>query len=218
MTSLRILTLSICLLSIAQIRAQDPTRFQSQIENIIETTSPLKGKEGLILFTGSSSIRMWGDIQSDFNQGIILNHGFGGSQMSDLEHYLKTIVLDYQPSTIFIYEGDNDISAGKSTKTILKSAKRIVKEIHHDLPNAKVIFISPKPSLARAHLKSDYIHLNQKLEKLTRKKDYIYFADVWTPMMAPSGDVFPDLFIEDGLHMNKKGYQIWKKVMDPLMR
>jgi lysophospholipase L1-like esterase len=28
-----------------------------------------------------------------------------------------------------------------------------------------------------------------------------------------SGNVLPDLFIEDGLHMNKKGYDIWGKVI-----
>jgi lysophospholipase L1-like esterase len=32
-------------------------------------------------------------------------------------------------------------------------------------------------------------------------------------MLGENGNVFQDLFIEDGLHMNKKGYDLWAKVI-----
>jgi lysophospholipase L1-like esterase len=39
----------------------------------------------------------------------------------------------------------------------------------------------------------------------------VYFVDLWKPMIGSDGVVFQDIFIEDGLHMNAKGYAIWKK-------
>ena len=41
----------------------------------------------LILFTGSSSIRLWPNLPQSFPQFNVLNTGFGGSQMSDLLYY-----------------------------------------------------------------------------------------------------------------------------------
>lgn len=217
MRSFRIIFLLITWGTIVQIHAQDPTRFQSQIDQIVKENASYQGKEGIIIFTGSSSIRMWGDIAAYFGKDAILNHGFGGSQMMDLEFYLSKIVLEFKPKTVFIYEGDNDINAGKSAKGIMASTKRIVKRIRKDLPQTHIIFISPKPSLSRAHLKDKYEQLNRRLKKFTRKKEYLHFADVWTPMMGPDGNVMPDIFIDDGLHLNEKGYQIWKKVIAPFL-
>jgi len=43
----------------------------------------------------------------------------------------------------------------------------------------------------------------------TRKKTY--FVDVWSPSLDAEGNVLKDIFLEDGLHMNEKGYAIWVK-------
>ena len=67
-----------------------------------------------VLFVGSSSIRVWPDLPGDFPDYPVMNRGFGGSQMSDVLYYFDRIVAPYDPAIILVYEGDNDLAAGKS--------------------------------------------------------------------------------------------------------
>ncbi|MGB5653941.1 MAG: hypothetical protein WBM56_08910, partial [Robiginitalea sp.] len=111
---------------IAEVWSQDPLRFHEEIQTLKEKTDSLwNGEKGTVLFTGSSSIRMWEDLQERFPEQNILNTGFGGSQASDLLYYLEPLVLAYQPKKVFIYEGDNDLAEGKSVKQVLKVLDQI---------------------------------------------------------------------------------------------
>jgi lysophospholipase L1-like esterase len=194
--------------------AQDPLRFDKEVTTLTAGDSAVNKKK-LILFTGSSSIRMWNDLTMDFPKYNVLNRGFGGSEMTDLLYYAQPLIVNYKPVKIFIYEGDNDINSGKSAEEILKSAEDLLAIIRRDLPkNVRVVFISPKPSLVRSHLKDKYEDYNQKLKAWCDKQKRVQYADVWTPMLDSTGKVIPDLFIEDGLHMNSKGYDIWKLVIE----
>jgi lysophospholipase L1-like esterase len=89
----------------------------------------------------------------------------------------------------------------------------LVDRIQQDLPETKVVLISPKPSVARWHLRKNYQKLNKKLERLAHKTNNLEYADVWNPMLDENGQVFTDVFLDDNLHMNKKGYAIWGKVI-----
>lgn len=172
---------------------------------------------GVILFTGSSSIAMWNDLEEAFPKYDVLNRGFGGSQFSDLLYYTDRIIYPYQPSKVFIYEGDNDLAAGESIESILMEAQRLREEIKAELPNTPVIFIAPKPSLSRWNLKDKYEELNAALGQYAEETELTEFADVWTAMMGPDGKVREDLFLDDDLHMNEEGYKIWKKVLQPFL-
>jgi hypothetical protein len=41
------------------------------------------------------------------------------------------------------------------------------------------------------------------------------FIDVFSEMLGPDGLPKPDIFVEDKLHMNPAGYEIWKRVVGP---
>jgi lysophospholipase L1-like esterase len=156
---------------------------------------------------------MWKDVQTYFPEYNVINKGFGGSLFSDLIYFYDQIIKPQNPEILFIYEGDNDIASNKKPRQILKEAKIITSKIQKDLPQTKIVYISPKPSLARVQLKKEYLKLNKKLNKFCKKTHNVEFADVWYPMLDKSGNVFEDIFLEDGLHMNKKGYDIWGKVI-----
>lgn len=196
---------------------QDPKRFANDIKNFQELDKQ-KPSEGDILFVGSSSIRFWTTLQQDFPEYEVLNRGFGGSHMSDLLFYLDELVLKYKPRKVFIYEGDNDINDKEDSAAILKEAQEIVKKIHNALPNTKIIFISAKPSIARWNLKNQYIQLNYRLKSYANQYSYLDFIDVWNPMLDSRGNPMTDIFIEDNLHMNAKGYEIWQKVIEPYVK
>ena len=193
---------------------------QEQWEETIQQFEKMDQKDkpgsGAVLFVGSSSIAMWRDVADYFPEHRVLNRGFGGSEFSDLIYYADRVIYPYQPSKIFIYEGDNDLAAGDTPKSVVKEAKKlrkmIAKNLGKDIP---VIFIAPKPSVARWDLKAEYEDLNARLEKYASKKANTEFADVWTPALDEDGMVYTNIFLEDNLHMNAKGYAIWKKVLQP---
>ncbi|MDN3670049.1 SGNH/GDSL hydrolase family protein [Echinicola jeungdonensis] len=188
-------------------------KFQEEVQQIVQKNPIPKQGPPVYLFTGSSSIRMWKDLSSYFPEIETINTGFGGSQTFELLHYSQELILQYQPKKIFIYEGDNDIAAGKKPMTILKTTKKLVTKIHQQLPDAHIILISPKPSLARWHLQEEYQNLNRLLEIYCQKQKQVSFANVWNIMLDENGQPKEDIFIEDGLHMNAKGYDLWAKVL-----
>lgn len=209
----RILFLLFVVSGSISLQAQDPLRFQKEVEELTKN-DPSVNTKNLILFTGSSSIRLWPNLSKSFPAHNVLNRGFGGSEMSDLLYYSKTLILNYVPRKIFIYEGDNDLNAGRTAEQILTHADSLLAAIRKELPKAKVIFISPKPSEARWHLKTVYEDFNAKLKNWTKSRKDVYFADVWTPMLDANGNLLPGLLLEDNLHMNEKGYAIWTKVLN----
>ncbi|WP_228235441.1 GDSL-type esterase/lipase family protein [Allomuricauda sp. M10] len=187
--------------------------FENEVKTIeIKNDSIWDAAKSTIVFTGSSSIRFWKDVQERFPQKQVLNTGFGGSQFSDLELYLNELILDYNPVKVFIYEGDNDISAKKKTKDILKTAEGILMKLQQSNPGLEIVLISAKPSISRWHYRAKYRRLNRKLSKLADEMQGVDFVDVWYPMLDKR-KVKQDIFVEDGLHMNKKGYDIWYETL-----
>src|SRR5688572_8404154 len=185
--------------------AQNPERFQKEVDSIIALNQAVS-KSNLILFTGSSSIRLWKDLKSTFSGHNVVGLGFGGSEMTDLLHYTNKLIIPFEPVQVFIYEGDNDISLGRSPDQILSAADSILAIIRAKLPQTEVIFISPKPSLKRWHLREQYEAFNAQLKAWTLTKKNTLYADVWTPMLRSDGMVKKDIFIDDALHLNDKGY------------
>jgi len=200
----------ILFLILGQVWAQDPTRFESQVKEIIEKY-PAEDYQQSAVFTGSSSIRMWADLASDFPNHKVVNAGFGGSQAVDLLHYVDELVLAYRPKYVFIYEGDNDISAGKSTEVIMETLNLIVTAIKLELPETEVILIGAKPSISRWDMADKYKNLNTEMQKYSAVTQGVQYADVWTGMLGRNKKPLPDIFVADNLHMNRKGYEIWAK-------
>ncbi len=201
------------LLFIVSLTAQEKLPFADEVKAIQQKTDSIwdSSKETLV-FTGSSSIRLWNDLQERFPDKQILNTGFGGSQSTDLERFLNELILNYQPSRVFIYEGDNDISSKRTPRAIIGTMEDILEDLHKENPALEVVLISAKPSIARWHLKRRYKRLNKKLLKLASSLNGVYYADVWNTMLNKR-KLKRNLFIEDGLHMNTMGYELWYEAL-----
>ncbi|MBD8487650.1 G-D-S-L family lipolytic protein [Echinicola sp. CAU 1574] len=193
---------------------EGPERFKNEVDQIIATTPIPNGNATVYLFTGSSSIRLWKNIPEYFPNKTIVNTGFGGSQTHELMHFADELIFRYKPNKIFIYEGDNDLASGKKPSTILKTMKKLITKIQSKLPDAEIVLISPKPSLSRWTLKEDYNTLNRLMEVYCEKTANVSFANVWDIALNESGEPIKEIFIEDGLHMNKKGYDLWAEVLE----
>lgn len=209
------LFLILVLCAVILTRAQDVAPFAEEVEAIGKKYDSLwDASKETIVFTGSSSIRIWHDLQERFPDHQIVNSGFGGSQADDLLVHCQELILRYRPRKVFIYEGDNDISAGKRTREIIRDMSAIISKIRAQDATTEIVLISAKPSLARWNLKRHYRRLNRKFRKMSRRDVQMNYADVWKPMLDRK-KLREDLFLDDGLHMNEKGYHIWFEVLKP---
>src|SRR5205814_7072269 len=68
-----------------------------------------------VLFVGSSSIRLWDGLETDFAAlPVVINRGFGGSKLSDCVHYLDRLVIRYRTRLVLVYAGHNDLAEGRT--------------------------------------------------------------------------------------------------------
>ncbi|MET0463599.1 MAG: GDSL-type esterase/lipase family protein [Chitinophagaceae bacterium] len=170
-----------------------------------------------ILLIGSSSFTKWKDVQQYFPSYPILNRGFGGSQLPDQVRYVNDIVFPYQPKQIIIYCGENDMASHDSVTApvVLRRFKELFTLIRNKMPNVPIAFISMKPSPSRQLIQPKVIEGNALIKAFLKKQKRTAFIDVYKEMINDEGKPMADLFVEDNLHMNAKGYAIWKKVMEP---
>lgn len=214
----KFLLLSISLFISINVSAQDHTRFQGEVDALNAKEFNIDPGKEVVVFTGSSSIRMWKDVQDFYPDINAINTGFGGSHFSDLFQYLDELIFRFDPDKVFIYEGDNDVAGEKKPIQILLHAAMVYGAVKTKLPDAKIYFISPKPSISRWHLKETYEETNSLLKDFCNANENLSYIDVWNPMLNNSGEPMSDIFIEDDLHMNAKGYQIWGKVIGEYLK
>ena len=163
---LRLIALGLLLLTAVAGYGQDPQRLEAEVQALKQRTAATWNPyRPTLLFTGSSSIRLWESLQTAFPSVQIVNTGFGGSQASDLQYYLKSLVLDYNPFKVFIYEGDNDLAEGKSAGRALNDLKGVVGGIRARYPGMPIVLIAAKPSISRWKLRSRYQRYNRRLAR-----------------------------------------------------
>lgn len=171
-----------------------------------------------IVFTGSSSIRMWTSLAADFPGKPVLNRGFGGSQIRDAVWHADEVAIRYRPRQVVVYSGDNDIDAGRSPRQVAADFRALVDRIRRELPGVPIAWISIKPSLARAAQLDAQREANALVKAAAADMRDVAFIDVFTPMLDAGGQPRPELFGDDGLHMNRRGYALWRGIVAPYLR
>lgn len=190
--------------------ARDMERFA-----VLDAASPPPASP--IVFTGSSSIRMWSSLEEDFPGLPVLNRGFGGSQIRDATWHADDVVLRYRPRQVVVYSGDNDIDAGRSPRQVVADFRTFVARIRHDLPEVPIAWLSIKPSLARAAQLDAQREANALVRKAAADMPEVDYIDVFTPMLDAHGQPRAELFGDDGLHMNAGGYALWRRIVAPYL-
>jgi len=193
--------------------------FWNDIQNFKKQDSVSFPPKNAILLIGSSSFTKWTDVQDYFPGYTIINRGFGGSTLLDEIRYVNDIVFPYQPKQIIIYCGENDLASSDTVTAsmVLDRFKQLFQMIR-DKSEAPIAYISMKPSPSRRHLFPKMREGNQLIKDFLATQKNTAFIDVHQKMLDLTGQPLPEIFLDDSLHMNAKGYAIWKKEMEPYMQ
>jgi acetyl esterase/lipase/lysophospholipase L1-like esterase len=190
--------------------------YRPELQNFLAEDLASPAAKCSILFVGSSSIRFWKNLQEDMAPAKVLNRGFGGSTISDINDVFDEVVTPYWPKAIFFYAGENDISADhRSPAKVVTAFEQFMAMKTTRLGNVPVYFISIKPSKLRwADLRLQQ-ETNHRIQRLASTRSDLHFVDVAAGMLD-KGSV-RDIFGPDNLHMTPEGYNIWTAKLRPLV-
>jgi lysophospholipase L1-like esterase len=191
--------------------------WRGQIKAYERTDRASPPSPGVIVFTGSSSIRLWTTLAQDMQPLPVINRGFGGALIADVNHYAQRVVIPYQPRAVVLYAGDNDLAfpAWKSPRRVLDDFSRFAGIVRAVLPDTWIYYISIKPS---PHRDWPLIQrTNRMIAEYIRTLGYVQFIDVSHAMLDAEGELRRDLYDADPLHMNAAGYVLWTSIVRPVL-
>ena len=184
--------------------------FKSEIKKLLKKSKNLSKTENQIIFYGSSTIRLWVNLKKDFPGFNVLNFGFGGALISSLSKNFKAIFKNLNPSVIVLYMGGNDLTQFDSSEIIISKQLKFIDKIRSNYTNTTIINLSIKPSFERLSKISTIIKINEKMKeesKINKKFIQINFFKNF----FENNKLSKKYFLQDGLHLNQKGYQILQK-------
>lgn len=177
-------------------------------------------KSRSVVFIGSSSIVRWKSLNDDFSHLPIdvLNRGFGGASLKQIFEQLKRIAVPLEPKSLVFYGGETDLVSGSRSEDLLDLIERIISLVRRNLGPIPIGFISIKGKVESNGLFSVRKETNRKIEKFLSNFENVQFINVFDEMLTETKDeTRVDLFVDDKIHLNEKGYTIWRRIVEKFL-
>ncbi len=166
------------------------------------------------VFYGSSSIRLWDTLAVDFDPRV-LNLGFGGSTLEACDYFFGRLVAPVHPRSLLVYAGDNDLGDRREVNGIFGFFRSLADKVADFLGPIPFGFVSVKPSPARYTILDRIRRFNDLVRCEMESRPSGYYVDVFSAMLDESGKPRTEFFLEDGLHLNREGYRLWGRLLQP---
>ncbi len=188
-------------------RGPDPARWEKTIKKFEESDAKMPPPKGAVLWIGGSNARRWKDVNDHFPKHQVINRGFGGARLSDIVHFVDRIILPYEPKTLLVNAGGNDLGGGVPPEQICDTARALIAKVRTSLPNTRICF----NGLPSAHPKA--VALHKLLAELARSEENVAFIDL-KPAFTDDDGKRLKFFVKDGIHFNDKGYAVLTELLD----
>lgn len=194
-------------------------RFAGEIEKIVGRERENPPPTGGILFIGSSTIRMW-KLDRWLSDLPAINHGFGGSYISDSNYFFDRLVTPVKPRQVVMYAGGNDIASGKPPEQVCQDFTTFAARVRREFPEARLTYIATAPNVKRWPIIDKTRAANRLIERAIAdmKSPLVEFVEIEDKLLGKDGQPQPGLYIADGLHLNDAGYEILTNAVRPYLR
>jgi lysophospholipase L1-like esterase len=167
-----------------------------------------------MIFYGSSSIRLWETMHEDFAAYRPVNLGFGGSTLAACDWFFERLMKPWHPTSMIVYAGDNDLGDGRHPEEVLIFFRQLAVSVRQRFGDIPLAFISIKPSITRWNIVDSIRYTNKLIEEeIQRQGSNLHFINVYNRMTDNSGYPKKEFLEPDGLHINTKGYALWKEII-----
>lgn len=191
-------------------------RFEESISRIEQRLANNPPTANGIAFLGSSTFTRW-DVDSAFPQLPVVNLGFGGSQIRDINHFAARILPPAKPSIVVFYCGNNDIGANFSFAEVRHRYRTFTAWMDEHLPDTHVVVLSNLPTPRRWAWWPDLFILNQIIAAETASHPQHHFVDGTHIMLDPDGRLRLDRISSDNLHLNRLGNAAMADTLRPVI-
>jgi lysophospholipase L1-like esterase len=174
-------------------------------------------QKGGIVFTGSSSIRMWPRLKRDFTGLPVTNHGFGGSVSNDLIVHFDTLVARDEPKLLVVYSG-NDLHKNLSVSEAFDDLTGFLDLARDRFPNIRAILNPVKIARSRSAEIPRVHELNRRLEAWASHREWVRYIDSASYLADADGRPIAEYYREDELHLSPAGYVKWHEILAPVLR
>ena len=202
----------------APAKAHDFARWEKDVAAFEASDRSAPPPKNALLFVGSSTIVRWKTLQQDYPAHQIVNRGFGGNEIADSTHFADRMIFPYQPRTIFLRAGGNDIHNGKTPEQVLADFKAFVATVHAKLPKTEIVYISLSPSIARWDERDAGKKLNALIADFVNRTPRLKYIETADLVLDAKGEPRPELFVEDKLHFSPEGYKLLIERVRPFVR
>ena len=172
---------------------------------------------GGVLLVGSSIFKRWTNAVSDLAPLPVTNRAFGGSQTSHQLMFFDQVVSPCRPRLIVWYCGSNDIKGKKDAESILGRTEEWISRVKQIDPATEILFVSVIRA-PQKHRDSQIVvvdAVNHGYEKIARSKEGVFYVDVNPALQSLAGKPRAELYVEDGLHLNREGYYQMNTLLKP---
>jgi len=192
--------------------------YEDDIKHLEERNLKI-GYEPETLFFGSSTVRMWTTLNQNFESLKPVNLGFGGSTLAACVWFFDRIMLPYNPKRLVIYAGDNDLGDGRRAEEVFIFFQELEIKVKERFGNLPCYYVSLKPSPSRWNLADKFRYANNLIEsEIVRNNNNWKFINIFDAMLDATGVPDKEYYVNDGLHLSAKGYQLWKDIIESSIR
>ena len=185
--------------------------YEDEIKQLEAKLIPPKTDKLRLVFYGSSSIRLWQTLETDFPEFEVVNQAFGGSTLAACCWFFKRIIPQWKPDIFVLYAGDNDLGDGRHPEEVFLNFNCLMGLIQEHCGNIPVAFISVKQSISRLYLYNSIAFTNKIIQQeIAFRYPLCRYVDI-IEAMKTKGSVEKTMFEPDGLHLSTKGYKVWRK-------
>ena len=147
------------------------------------------------------------DVKRFYKEYKVANRGISGDTTDMLLTRMEVSAFNLEPKIINLMIGTNNLD------TCMNNYEAILQGFNEHLPNTQVVVVSILPRRGEDLCKKIEEN-NIEIEKLSTKYAYTY-VNLYTSFITDDYKVNESLF-KDGLHPNKKGYQLITDNLKPV--
>jgi lysophospholipase L1-like esterase len=202
-----------CFIGFAGVFAQPARKFSALYYDKVSMFRVLPSDSGCVVFLGDSITERceWNELLGNLK---IIQRGISGDITEGVLERLDEIT-SRKPKKLFLMIGVNDLRRNISSDSIMANYSKIIERIKGNSPETRIIIQSVLPvNSAFKDAKTTcakITELNQKIKSFASKEG-LPFLNLFPEFVNRKGELNEEL-TSDGLHINGKGYLIWKKMI-----
>lgn len=206
------------------VSAQEVDRWESEMLQFEELDRTHNYSPESILFTGSSSIRLWETLEEDMYPYPVIQRGFGGSTMEDVLKHSDRYISVHSFSAVVVFVANDitgNLNADKTPAEVRELFEEFINKIRSYDEKAPIFIMAITPTKSRWNVWDESRAANHHLASLADQFEQVLFVPTEDLFLGSDGKPIDNLFVSDQLHLAPSGYELWtrrlRSYLDPAL-